>query len=310
MSEADYQYNELVGRILHSGTDHDNRTGENTHRIWGYCCSFDLQQGFPLLTTKKVACKTAFTELLGFVRGETDVRWYQERGCRIWDADHARWHGPDLERDRARLNAIADSTSPEDRTEIRKLVRSISMRECDPHTLGVIYGKQWRDFGGEDQLGAIVKQLRAGSNSRRLIASAWNPAEFHLMCLPPCHVTYHFSLRQHQQQKFVDIAMWQRSADVALGVCFNWATTAALCHLVANAAHALPGRMTWFGDDVHVYNHHIEALAEQVQRIPYDSPRLQVTAPAGTDPWDVQPDQLEILDYHHHPAVKYQLFVG
>lgn len=204
---ADQAYRELVQSILDTGEVHENRTGVNTRRIWGHMTKLDLSEGFPLLTQKKMAVKSAFTEILGFVRGETDVRWYQERGCNIWNADHARWHGKDLERDKKRLDELGHDMAGLACTERGKIRQSIDYRTYNPNSLGAVYGAQWRDFGGYDQLGEIITALKAGSHSRRLIMSAWRPDEMHRMALPPCHIAYHFVKRG----EFVDVAMWQRS---------------------------------------------------------------------------------------------------
>ena len=306
MNQADIAYHDLVELIYDHGEEHENRTNIPTKRIWGHMVRFDLQQGFPLLTTKKMALKAAFTEVLGFVRGETDVRWYQERGCRIWNGDHERWHGKDLERDLARLKEIENSLEHSHFEERRQLRNSIQFRTENPNDLGHIYGKQWRDFNGYDQLAEIIKALKAGSNSRRLIMSAWNPADFHLMSLPPCHVTYHFVKRGD----FLDIAMWQRSCDTALGVPFNWATTALLCHLVAAPCGLKPGQMVWFGDDVHIYGPHIETLYDQVHRAPFGAPSLLINREPEAMPWEIEYGDIQVLNYSTHSPVSFELFVG
>jgi thymidylate synthase len=236
MSSIDQAYKALATEIIETGEIHENRTGVNTRRIWGAMIKHDMAtDGFPLLTQKKMAVKSAFVEMLGFVRGETDVDWYSSRGCKIWEADHARWHGKDLERDKKRLAEIkaaraADNVKivagqdylPRQHTtqmarEADLLTEAIEARENNPLTLGQIYGAMFRSCGDSDaprhdQLKDIVEALKARSNSRRLIMSAWMPHRFHLMCLPPCHVMYHFSLRG----EFVDVAMTQRSQQSAL----------------------------------------------------------------------------------------------
>ena len=321
-NQADNAYHDLVEEIYDHGEEHENRTNIPTKRIWGHMVKFDLQRGFPLLTSKKMAVKAAFTELLGFVRGETDVRWYQERGCNIWNADHERWHGKDLERDRSRLVEMRDQPVmsdglPEDPTIFKDycyLEASIRHREDNPHSLGLIYGRQWRDFGGTpelfgdgyDQLAEIIEALKAGSNSRRLIMSAWHPTRFVDMCLPPCHIAYHFVKRGD----FLDIAMWQRSCDVALGVPFNWATTALLCHLVAAPCGLKPGKMVWFGDDVHIYGPHLEAVYDQVHREPRMAPSLLINRDPQALPWEIEYEDLQVVDYDPHPKVNFELFVG
>lgn len=304
---ADLAYFRLVNEILNSGTLHENRTGVDTQRIWGAMAEIDLTKGFPLLTTKKMAIRSAFVELLGFVRGITDVQWYADRGCKIWNDDHHRWHTADLERDIKRLEALGSSTKWEDVDERRKLKESIEYRKEFPTGLGRIYGAQWRQDG---QLDDIITALKKRSTSRRLIMSAWNYGEMHLMALPPCHLTYHFTLRQSPQGDFVDVCMHQRSADTALGVPFNWATTALLTYLIAHATGLKPGKMVWFGDDVHIYTPHIPLIREQLERDPRDPPQLAINAPEGALPWEVDYDDLTIEGYDPHPRVGFELFVG
>jgi thymidylate synthase len=253
-----------------------------------------------------MALKAAFTEILGFCRGETDVRWYQDRGCKIWNGDHERWHGKDFERDKETFQTMLGNGLTSDDPSVARLRESLNHRAEHPYSLGEIYGAQWRNFNGYDQLEEIVYALKNGSNSRRLIMSAWAPNRFHMMSLPPCHVTYHFVKNGDR----LDISMHQRSCDTALGVPFNWANTALLCYLVANAAGLTPGRMVWFGDDVHVYEPHLEALYEQVHREPQAAPMLRLNCAQGTMPWEVEYEDIEILGYEPHPAVKYELFVG
>lgn len=306
MSHTDTLYKQLVTEIIESGDIHENRTGTNTRRIWGHMAKFDLaNDGFPLLTQKKMAVKTAFVEMLGFCRGEIDVDWYSERGCHIWEADHARWHGKDLERDKKRL---ADGGLPA--AEYDRLIESTEWREFNPRSLGRIYGAQWRNFGerheGFDQLKDIIDQLKAGSNSRRLIMSAWAPHETHMMALPPCHIAYHFVKRG----EFVDVAMWQRSCDTALGVPFNWATTALLTHLVGHATGLKPGKMVWYGDDVHIYEPHVENFKQQFSQKAWLPPELKINAPPSTPPWEIEYEQLDLQHYDCSEKVPFELFVG
>lgn len=312
MSHADVIYRELVTEIIDHGEIHENRTGVNTRRIWGSMAKFDLTVGFPLLTQKRMAVKAAFVEMLGFVRGETDVDWYEQNGCKIWSADHARWHGKDLERDKRRLDELMNTSI---RTkaladEYARLVESIEWRDFNKRSLGRIYGAQWRNFGdrrdGFDQLKDIIDQLKNGSNSRRLIMSAWAPHETHMMALPPCHIAYHFVKRN----EFVDVSMWQRSCDTALGVPFNWATTALLTHLVGHAAGLRPGRMAWFGDDVHVYEPHVKDFEQQFAQEQFTSPTLTIKAAPGTLPWAINYADLELVNYQCSEKVTFELFVG
>lgn len=287
------QYLDIIRDILDHGEIHENRTGIKTRRIWGKTLSHDLSDGFPLLTTKKMAIKASFVEMLGFIRGETDVRWYQDRGCNIWNKNHEDWHGRQLEDDK--LNNDKNY----------KILESIKYREQNPHSLGKIYGYQWRNLNGFDQLLNVYNNLKNRSNSRRLIMSSWNPSESHMMCLPPCHVMYHFSLRG----EYLDIAMTQRSCDVGLGVPFNICNTALLCHIMAHCCELKPGKLYWSGNDVHIYENHVEQLQEQLNRIPHKLPVMNIFSRADIYPWDIEYKNISIHNYNPHPKIKMEMVV-
>lgn len=310
------QYLNMLQHILDHGKRHVNRTSQDTIRIWGYEFRHDLADGFPLLTTKKMARKAAFVELLGFLRGETDVRWYQERGCKIWNSDHERWHGKDLEKDRAELHRINNMRYPDVIEQQLTMTQcdldaSVSHRDMNPHSLGHIYGAQWRNLAGHDQLAGILQQLRDRSNSRRLIMSAWNPAEHHMMCLPPCHISYHFMIDGDR----LNIKCDQRSCDTPLGVPFNICNTALLCHVMAHCSGLIPGEMIWYGNDVHIYENQLEGVHEQLSREPKKLPKLLIETPRdwekdSIDPWEIEYSHINLLDYEPHPPIKYELTVS
>lgn len=291
------QYTDLVKDILDNGEVHENRTGVDTIRVWGRTITHDLQDGFPLLTTKKMAVKASFVEILGFMRGETNVNWYASRGCKVWNANHEDWHGKQLEADKQKLQEAFSGLNSLSEEAIVNLEQSISFRHENPDSLGYVYGYQWRNMNGFDQLGHIVDQVKKRSNSRRLIMSGWNPSEGHMMCLPPCHILYHFAVRGD----FLDIAMTQRSADVFLGVPFNLANTALMCHLVANCAGLKPGKMVWTGNDVHIYSDHVEQCNIQISRDIRPLPVLKISG--VKDPWDVEFEDIEIVGYDPHPKL-------
>ncbi len=308
------QYRDLCHRVLSTGRRASNRTSQDTFMVWGDSMHHELREGFPLLTTKKMATTSrsgrelpvAFIEMLGFCRGETDVRWYQTNGCRVWDADHARWHGEDLERDRESLKVPLGITGIDLPPTYSRTLESVEGRDANPHSLGRIYGAQWRDFGGVDQLANICEALREGSTSRQLVMSAWNPAQLHLMALPPCPVLYHFQ----KDGNYLNIGCFQRSADPPLGVPFNWAGQALLGHLVAHYAGLKPGTMFWTGTNIHVYENQRAALTEQMEREPRPLPQLEIKARPGTPPWEIEPEDLQIFGYDPHPAIKIPLTVS
>ena len=302
MSEPiDLQYRNLVGRIYQEGQLLGTRTGVPCYTIWGATMEWDCHYGIPLLQHKRVPIKTAIAEIVGFIRGETDIRWYQERGCRIWDADWKRWHGPDLERDHQRLA---------DKPGIPGLAESVKFREENPWSLGRIYGAQWRNFNGTDQVASVLHGLVTRSDSRRLIISGWNPAEFHLMCLPPCHVLYHFRVRG----EFVDLAMTQRSCDTGLGVPFNWFNCGVFLHIMAGLSGLKPGRLFWAGNDVHIYHPHMRPLNERLYSEEVDNLIRDRSAPdlrvKETTLGKLDVGDIEVLGYDPLPKLELPLFVG
>jgi len=300
------QYIDLVKDILENGELHENRTGVDTIRVWGRSINHDLRDGFPLLTTKKMAVKTSFVEILGFMRGMIDIGWYQDRGCKIWNANHEDWHGKQLEKDKRKLKEYHEGgLKALGHHEVQKLEESITFRQNYPHSLGFVYGYQWRNMNGFDQLSYIVDQVKNRSNSRRLIMSGWNPSQAHMMCLPPCHILYHFAVRD----EYLDVAMTQRSCDTGLGVPFNLANTALMCHLIAHCAGLKPGKMAWTGNDVHIYANHVDQLKEQIKRKPYQLPKLVIKNQDIKNPWDFEFEDFEITSYEHHPRIKMDMAV-
>lgn len=301
-------YLELLEDIIENGEVHHNRTSQPTRRLWGRTISHDLSTGFPLLTTKTMAIKAAFVEMLGFIRGETDVNWYKNRGCNIWNADHARWHGDDLIRDRTRLKKISDicHTDQESIQEYNRLMESVAYRRDNPDSLGRIYGAQWRNLSGsgEDQLMNILRALQEGSNSRRLVMTAWAPQEFHMMALPPCHMSYHFSRNDDK----LDIICDQRSCDAALGIPFNLANTALLCTIMAHLSGLQPGRMVWFGHDVHLYENQVDQARIQISRTPKELPMVTIGCDKDID--SIEFDDINIDGYYPAPRLKYELTVS
>ena len=248
------QYLDLLQDILDNGTDRPDRTGTGTRGVFGRQMRFDLSEGFPLVTTKKVHLKSIVVELLWFLRGDTNVRWLQERGVTIWDE----W---------------ADANGE----------------------LGPVYGKQWRSWAapgrnGEqgrviDQIAGVVESLKTNPNSRRHIVSAWNPADVDEMALPPCHCLFQFFVADGK----LSCQLYQRSADVFLGVPFNIASYALLTLMMARATKLQPGEFVHTFGDVHLYSNHFEQARLQLTRTPHALPRMELN-PAKTDlfGWDYE----------------------
>lgn len=256
------QYIELVKHVLSTGRKRENRTGIDTIGIFGYQMRFDLQNGFPLLTTKKLHWKSIAYELLWFLRGDTNIRYLNEHGVKIWNE----WADPQGE-------------------------------------LGPIYGHQWRSWQGAngetlDQIAELLQTLRTDPNSRRLIVSAWNVGELSQMALPPCHVMFQFYVSDGQ----LSCHLYQRSADIFLGIPFNIASYALLTHLVAATVGLEVGDFVHTLGDAHIYVNHLDAIREQIARPPYPLPRFNLLRTHPTlEEYDYY--DFEIINYQAHPHI-------
>jgi thymidylate synthase len=257
------QYEDFMRHVYERGVAKTDRTGTGTRSTFGYQMRFDLSEGFPLVTTKKLHTKSIFIELLWFLRGDSNVRWLQERGVTIWD-EWADEHGD----------------------------------------LGPVYGKQWRswptpDGGHIDQIAQLLDQIRRNPDSRRLIVSAWNVADIPRMALPPCHAFMQFYVADGK----LSCQLYQRSADIFLGVPFNIASYALLTHLVAQQCDLEVGDFVWTGGDCHLYSNHFEQVELQLSREPYPYPKLRIKRkPASI--FEYEYEDFEILDYQCHPHIK------
>ncbi len=257
------QYETFMRHVYTQGVNKTDRTGTGTRSVFGYQMRFDLSQGFPLVTTKKLHTRSIFVELLWFLRGDSNVRWLQENGCSIWDE----WASPSGD-------------------------------------LGPVYGVQWRswptpDGNHIDQISQVLEQIRSTPDSRRLIVSAWNVAEIKNMALPPCHAFFQFYVADGK----LSCQLYQRSADVFLGVPFNIASYALLTHMVAQQCGLEVGDFVWTGGDCHIYSNHFEQVELQLSRSPYPYPRL-VIARKPDSLFDYRYEDFVIEDYAHHPHIK------
>ncbi len=257
------QYLDLMARVREYGISKDDRTGTGTLSVFGHQMRFDLAEGFPLLTTKRLHLKSIIYELLWFLRGDTNIAYLKEHGVSIWDE----W---------------AD----------------------DNGDLGPVYGAQWRswparDGGTIDQIAQVVERIRSNPDSRRLIVTAWNPADVDLMALPPCHCLFQFWVAQGR----LSCQLYQRSADIFLGVPFNIASYALLTHMMAHVTGLKPGEFIHTLGDAHLYRNHLEQADEQLKREPLALPRLvlkrEVEAIDGFEYED-----FEIVNYQAHPHIK------
>lgn len=258
-------YLDLMRRALEEGADKSDRTGTGTRSVFGHQMRFDLEAGFPLITTKKLHLKSIVYELLWFLRGDTNVRYLQEHGVRIWNE----WADADGE-------------------------------------LGPVYGAQWRswptpDGGHIDQISQVLEQIRTHPDSRRHIVSAWNVSALPDMALPPCHLLFQFYVAQGR----LSCQLYQRSADIFLGVPFNIASYALLTMMVAQVCDLKPGEFIWTGGDCHLYHNHLDQAREQLARTPRPRPSLHLN-PAVRDlfAFDYADIRLEGYDPHPHIAAK------
>jgi thymidylate synthase len=264
------QYEDLMRHVFEHGVEKGDRTGTGTRSVFGHQMRFDLNEGFPLVTTKKVFLKAIIVELLWFLRGDSNVKWLQERGCTIWDE----W-------------ARADGD------------------------LGPVYGVQWRSWpkpggGHVDQIQQVMDTLKTNPDSRRIIVSAWNVAELDQMALMPCHAFFQFYVAPPSTpggKGRLSCQLYQRSADIFLGVPFNIASYALLTHIVAQQCDLDVGDFIWTGGDCHLYSNHFEQVALQLSRepLPYASLRI-LRRPDSI--FDYQVEDFDVLDYQHHPAIK------
>lgn len=262
---VDVAYEELLAEVLTSGARKSDRTGTGTLSVFGRQLRYDLTKGFPRITTKFVAMKAVKGELLWFLRGDTNVRWLQERGITIWDE----W---------------ADAAGE----------------------LGPVYGQQWRSWQGADgatydQIAQLVADLRANPDSRRMIVSAWNVGALQDMALAPCHAFFQCYVADGK----LSLQIYQRSADLFLGVPFNIASYALLVHMLAQQTGLQPGELVWTGGDCHIYLNHLEQVRTQLSRVPqaYSFPTLRLNRADSIDSY--QMDDIDASDgYRHHPTIK------
>ncbi|HEV7157957.1 MAG TPA: thymidylate synthase [Caulobacteraceae bacterium] len=259
---AERQYLDLLAEIIAAGERRDDRTGVGTLSLFGRQLRFDLARGFPLLTTKKVHFRSIVVELIWFLRGETNVRWLQERGCSIWDE----W---------------ADESGE----------------------LGPVYGKQWRSWAAPDgrvidQITAVAEAIKDNPGSRRHIVSAWNPADVEAMALPPCHCLFQF----HVARGRLSCQLYQRSADVFLGLPFNIASYALLTHLMARETNLGAGDLVITLGDAHLYLNHLDQARLQLSREPLPFPNLHLAPQASL--FAIEPEDITLEGYRAHPAIK------
>lgn len=255
-------YEDLLREVLATGTPKGDRTGTGTRSVFGRQIRYDLAEGFPLITTKRVHFKSLAVELLWFLRGEGNIGYLQEHGVTIWDE----W---------------ADENGD----------------------LGPVYGVQWRswpdtDGGTIDQIANVVEQIKTNPDSRRHMVTAWNPAEVPNQALPPCHAMFQFYVADGK----LSCQLYQRSADLFLGVPFNIASYAMLTQMIAEQAGLGLGEFVWTGGDCHIYDNHVEQVERQLAREPFPYPTLKIASRDSI--FDYEYEDFEVVGYEHHPGIK------
>ena len=262
------QFHQLMQHVLEHGVHKSDRTGTGTLSVFGYQMRFDLSEGFPLVTTKKLHLKSIIYELLWFLSGNTNNQWLKEHGVSIWD-------------ERAAPNG----------------------------DLGPVYGHQWRSWpvpNGEniDQIKDLIQAIKLNPDSRRLIVSAWNVADIPKMALAPCHAFFQFYVADGK----LSCQLYQRSADIFLGVPFNIASYALLTHMVAEQCNLQPGEFIWTGGDCHLYSNHLEQVKLQLSRTPFPLPNLKIHRKPESI-FDYRFEDFEILGYQSHPHIKAEVAI-
>ncbi|HLR30613.1 MAG TPA: thymidylate synthase [Paenalcaligenes sp.] len=257
------QYETFMRHVYEHGVEKSDRTGTGTRSVFGYQMRFDLRQGFPLITTKKLHTRSIFTELLWFLRGDSNIGWLNERKVTIWDE----W-------------------------------------AADNGDLGPIYGVQWRSWPAPDgrqidQISQVIEQIKNNPDSRRLIVNSWNVGQIQDMALPPCHALFQFYVANNQ----LSCQLYQRSADIFLGVPFNIASYALLTHMVAQQCDLEVGDFIWTGGDCHLYSNHLEQAQQQLARTPRPYPQLRIHRhPENIFSYELE--DFEIVNYDPHPHIK------
>lgn len=262
------QYLDLMRKVRTEGTYKDDRTGTGTYSIFGHQMRFNLQEGFPLVTTKTLHVRSIIHELLWFLSGDTNIRYLQENGVRIW-------------------NEWADEVG----------------------NLGPVYGSQWRswpkaDGATVDQISNLIRDIQQNPDSRRLIVSAWNVGELENMALPPCHLLFQFYVADGK----LSCQLYQRSADIFLGVPFNIASYSLLTHMIAQVCNLEVGDFIWTGGDCHLYSNHLEQTDLQLSREPRALPKLVIHNPTK-DIFDFKYEDFEIKEYDPHPTIRAKVAV-
>jgi len=338
VNRLDEQYQRLLQDILEYGVDKQDRTTTGTKSIFGYTIHHNMMNGFPLLTTKKVAFKTMATELMWFLMGDTNIKYLIENGCHIWDGDAYKNYSSQvkMEWEDGAINELCeDGFIVEDFNDGKNVnyrlltkeefINKIKMDDEFANNwgeLGPIYGKQWRQwqkYNGYhldepiDQIANLINELKTNPDSRRLMVSAWNVAELEDMVLPPCHHSFQLYSVEKEGQRYLSLLWNQRSIDSALGLPFNIASYGLLLEMIAREVNMIPEHLIGHLGDCHLYSDHLEGAKEQINREPRELPRLHMSsghnfraALAGKAD-EIDLNDFMLIGYDPHPTIKFPL---
>ena len=313
MAILEQPYLDLLQKIMTEGYDKDDRTGTGTRSYFGAQMCFDLSQGFPLLTTKKVPFGLIKSELLWFLRGDTNIRFLLEHNNHIWDewafknwVNSSEYQGPDMTD-----FGLRSQSDPEFNKIYQAEMKKFDQRILDDEdfakkygNLGDVYGAQWRHWekregGFIDQIADVIKQIKETPDSRRMIVTAWNPEDVPTSALPPCHVMFQFYVVDGK----ISVQLYQRSGDMFLGVPFNIASYSLLLNLIARETGLQVGEFIHTLGDAHIYRNHFKQVEELLSRKPYDSPQLWLN-PEKKKIEDFEMKDIKVVDYQHHGTIK------
>lgn len=286
------QYLEMIKTVLDKGHIKSDRTNTGTISLFGYQARYNLEEGFPLVTTKKVHLKSIIHELLWFIKGDTNIKYLVDNNVSIWND----WP--------YKTYTLSKEYKGETMEEFINLIKTDEDFAKKWGDLGPVYGKQWRDFNGVDQLINVINEIKRNKDSRRLIVSSWNPPLIDKMALPPCHSLYQFYVNDNK----LSLQLYQRSADVFLGVPFNIASYSILLMMVAEITGLEPYEFIHTTGDTHIYTNHIEQCKLQLSREPYPLPKMIIHG-EHENIEDFKYEDFELVDYKSHPRIKGEVAV-
>lgn len=289
MNSLDEQYKGLLGTVLYGGKEKSDRTGTGTLSVFGRQIRHDMSKGFPILTTKKVAFKTMVTELKWFLRGDTNIKYLVDNGCNIWNGDAYKKY--------CKLQVPHDHFETQE--EFIELIKTDDEFANKWGELGPIYGSQWRDVNGIDQLANLMENIKNDPFSRRLIINSWNVSELNQMTLPPCH----YAFQVYVVEGHLDLLWTQRSADMFLGVPFNLASYGLLLLVLCHELNLRPGKIIGHFGDIHLYQNHLSQAYQQVKAATYELPQVKILSS------DILKGEFEyeLIDYKHSPVISAKL---